>query len=265
MATISEIYQLTLQNRTSINAIKDKAKTSTEFQDAGALLDTDILRVVRGSDSFKTTVGAVKAISGSGDLNVQSDWSQANALADDFIKNKPVNLSDFNNDIGIGGGDMLKAIYDSDNNGVVDDAERLNGQLPSFYDQNAHVANNDLHVDATLKAALSGANGPSNLNVFATMADVDNLTTDEKNAIQAANVPSALNPFATVDDIVGGTIYDTDGRWAKYPGNVLLSPQTNDIKYNFWESATLFVRAAQFNGGDDTNISNYTILDSIEF
>lgn len=32
-----------------------------------------------------------------------------------------------------GGGDMLKSTYDTDDNGVVDDSERLDNQLPSYY------------------------------------------------------------------------------------------------------------------------------------
>lgn len=32
-----------------------------------------------------------------------------------------------------GSGDMLKSVYDTDNNGKVDDADKLGGQLPSFY------------------------------------------------------------------------------------------------------------------------------------
>lgn len=33
----------------------------------------------------------------------------------------------------LGGGDMLKATYDSDDDGVVDDASKLGGQLPAYY------------------------------------------------------------------------------------------------------------------------------------
>ena len=99
MATIDEVYQLALQNRTAINSIKDKAKQTGDFSDAGVLQDTDEVRVVRGGASLKSTVGAIKAASGGGDLNVQSDWLQSDIGADDFIKNKPTNLSDFNNDL----------------------------------------------------------------------------------------------------------------------------------------------------------------------
>lgn len=33
----------------------------------------------------------------------------------------------------IGGGDMLKAVYDTDDDGIVDNSEKLGGQLPTYY------------------------------------------------------------------------------------------------------------------------------------
>ena len=39
-------------------------------------------------------------IASGAEVNVQSDWSQSDNTADDFIKNKPTNVSDFNNDSG---------------------------------------------------------------------------------------------------------------------------------------------------------------------
>lgn len=72
---------------------------------------------------------------------IQSDWTQANNVALDFIKNKPtipaaqVN-SDWNATSGVAQilnkptlpatvGDMLKSVYDTDVDGVVDSAERI--------------------------------------------------------------------------------------------------------------------------------------------
>ena len=40
----------------------------------------------------------------------------------------------------LGGGDMLTATYDKDKNGVVDDSERLGGQLPGYYAKAAELA-----------------------------------------------------------------------------------------------------------------------------
>lgn len=49
--------------------------------------------------------------------------------------NKSVTALDIKNYVGVGGGggDMLKSVYDTNNDGVVDNSERLNNQLPSFY------------------------------------------------------------------------------------------------------------------------------------
>lgn len=54
-------------------------------------------------------------------------------------------------DIGdLGGGDMLKATYDASNNGVVDDSEKLGGQLPSYYAKAADIPtiSTDISADA---------------------------------------------------------------------------------------------------------------------
>lgn len=42
---------------------------------------------------------------------------------------------------GSGTGDMLKATYDADGDGIVDDAEKLGGQLPGYYAKAADVPN----------------------------------------------------------------------------------------------------------------------------
>lgn len=42
---------------------------------------------------------------------------------------------------GSGAGDMLKATYDADGDGIVDDAEKLGGQLPGYYAKAADVPN----------------------------------------------------------------------------------------------------------------------------
>ena len=42
---------------------------------------------------------------------------------------------------GSGAGDMVRATYDADDDGIVDDAERLGGQLPDYYAKAADVPN----------------------------------------------------------------------------------------------------------------------------
>ena len=45
-------------------------------------------------------------IAAGAEVNVQPDWSQSDTSADDFIKNKPTNLSDFTNDLDLIDNDM---------------------------------------------------------------------------------------------------------------------------------------------------------------
>ncbi len=52
---------------------------------------------------------------------------------------------------GEGDGDMKKNVYDTNNNGIVDNSEKLGGQLPSYYavksEVDAHLADNAKHVN----------------------------------------------------------------------------------------------------------------------
>ena len=52
---------------------------------------------------------------------IQSDWTQTNTAALDFIKNKPTLPATV--------GDMLKSVYDTDNDGIVDFAEALKTEV----------------------------------------------------------------------------------------------------------------------------------------
>ena len=54
---------------------------------------------------------------------------------------------------GTGAGDMTKAVYDTDNDGIVDNAEQLGGQLPSYYAAAASLSN---YVPTSDKGANSG-------------------------------------------------------------------------------------------------------------
>ena len=63
-----------------------------------------------------TTTDATKALS-----------ANQGKILDDKIKSINTNLEN------LGAGDMLKSVYDTDGDGVVDNADRLGGQLPSYY------------------------------------------------------------------------------------------------------------------------------------
>ena len=95
----------TLSNQTDLqNALNAKANTSSLAAVATSGNYTDLIN--------KPTIPAAQ---------IQSDWTQANNAAVDFIKNKPTLPATV--------GDMLKSTYDTDNDGVVDFAEALKTEV----------------------------------------------------------------------------------------------------------------------------------------
>lgn len=63
-------------------------------------------------------------------------------------------------------GDMFKAVYDSNNSGVVDDSERLNNQLASFYlNRVNHTGSQDISTITGLQTALDNKLDDSQLGV----------------------------------------------------------------------------------------------------
>ena len=66
--------------------------------------------------------------------NVLTSTSTTNALSAAQGKVLDEKIAAINTDLAEkGAGDMLKSVYDTNNSGVVDDAEKLGGQLPSYY------------------------------------------------------------------------------------------------------------------------------------
>ncbi len=77
---------------------------------------------------------------------------------------------------GGGSGDMLKSTYDTDNDGIVDNSERLNSQLPSHYlDRANHTGSQDISTITGLQAGLDGkvaiVNKGTSANVTGGIAD----------------------------------------------------------------------------------------------
>lgn len=50
----------------------------------------------------------------------------------------------------IGAGDMAKSVYDTDNSGIVDDSEKLGGQMPEYYGTAAAVTAAQAKADAAM-------------------------------------------------------------------------------------------------------------------
>ena len=110
MATVEETYKIALENRNAINLIKDKAKTTDEFPLVSAV-DTDLVRVTRGCVSSHTPVSDIRALTGAGEDNVQANWDETNTGLDAYIRNKPIALSEFIDDINAGGGGGVAGVF----------------------------------------------------------------------------------------------------------------------------------------------------------
>lgn len=79
---------------------------------------------------IKTKINAAKTTIN----NTLTSTSTTEALSAAQGKVLDEKISGILSDIGnLGGGDMLKATYDSNGDGVVDDAAKLGGKLPSYY------------------------------------------------------------------------------------------------------------------------------------
>ncbi len=93
----------------------------------------------------------------------------------------------FGNIPGIGGGDMDKSTYDTDNSGVVDDAQKLNNQLPSYYLDRANHSNAQL---ASTIVDLAGAIDDRVAGLLVAGANITFTYNDPANTLTIASTAS---------------------------------------------------------------------------
>lgn len=116
---------------------------------------------------------------------------------------------------GTGVGDMLKSTYDQDNDGVVDNAEKLGGELPSYY-QPAITANGVLQGNGsgTITAKTVDTAPSSNGTNLITSGAVYNAV-KRTDAIDAANTSYSTKMaraiYATTTDLTAGSSSLTSG------------------------------------------------------
>lgn len=123
--------------------------------------------------------------------------------ADVYKKNETYTKDEVNKAIGdkivaIGGGDMAQSIYDVNMNGVVDDSEKLGGQLPEYY---ATKAETEAAKTAADEAAAKADNAQEAANNAQTSADNAKTTAD-------AAATTATSAKTTADNAMpksGGT------------------------------------------------------------
>lgn len=133
----------------------------------------------------------------------------------------------------MGGGDMMKASYDINGDGVVDDSERLGGQLPAFYATADH-----LHPD---KADLVDGKVP-----LEQLPAMDVIPVNHASSATTYGVGStaAFGHCKTIDSLARTTYVSGEALAAKQ-GNVL---------YNMLGGKTLWVGPEESRGSDANTI-----------
>ena len=91
------------------------------------------------------------------DVDFSPYFLQLQTLIEDYKANSAQSLADLQDaidNIVAGTGEMLKVAYDTNNSGVVDDSEKLGGQLPNYYATSTQVNN----AQSSANSAQSTAN-----------------------------------------------------------------------------------------------------------
>jgi hypothetical protein len=95
----------------------------------------------------------------------------------------------------LGAGDMTKATYDQNRNGIVDDSEKLGGQLPFYYATKAQADGNTKSIDII------------NRNLLAIIAYIEAYT---EAVISGLSDNYVIYEFDSDTEIIDGALYDTD-------------------------------------------------------
>lgn len=133
--------------------------------------------------------------------------STTDALSAAMGKSLKDAIDSITTDIGdMGGGDMMKASYDANNDGVVDDSEKLGGQLPQYYAKASDLNSkaNQFHTHSIYV----NQNAFSNVKIGTTTISADS-TTDTLNIAAGNNItltPNASNNQITI--AATNTTYD---------------------------------------------------------
>lgn len=122
---------------TSQSAWETQKQINDNFSDLDTnKVDKDGSKVLSDNNYTDEEKTKLANIESGAQVNVQSDWAQSVASADDFIKNKPTNTSDFIND-GDGQSPFATEAYVEENGGKIDSISVNN--VPQTIDANKNV------------------------------------------------------------------------------------------------------------------------------
>lgn len=100
----SEAYAKGTRNGTAVSSDDPAYHNNAKYWSDQAVatlnnkVDKEAGKGLSSNDFTNALKDKLDGIATGAEVNVQSDWSQSDNTADDFIKNKPLNLSDFSND-----------------------------------------------------------------------------------------------------------------------------------------------------------------------
>jgi hypothetical protein len=174
----------------------------------------------------------------------------------------------------LGAGDMLRSVYDTTNNGVVDDAERLGGVLASAFALLASPAFSGTPTAPTPSGASNDTSIATTQFVRSLIAALSGAALGLATLDASSKVPAAQLP-AYVDDILefanlaafpatgeSGVIYvalDTN-RTYRWSGTAYVVIAAGDVNTVFSRSGNIVAEAGDYNSAQITNNSSVSGL-----
>lgn len=179
--------------------------------DNKTVLDTITDALIKGLEDIATSLAGITGVTNS-----------VNGSATELVTAKAV--ADYVQVLG--GGDMTRAIYDANLDGIVDNAEKLGGELPSYY-QSA----TDNRLTTVAKTIVDAINELANkeVSVLDTAEEIKANTSDGK----AAGAIGVKELFEEVNNSLG-TYYDEDTETLYIQGS------TSNYTYDS-ETETLYI------------------------
>lgn len=189
--TKTEVNAL-LTAKADVSAIP--TKTSDLTNDSNFVVDANYVH----TDNNYTTAEKNKlaGIAAGAEVNVQSDWTQADSSADDFIKNKPsipAKTSDLTNDSGF----ITSAAIPTNVSAFNNDA----GYLDEIPDDSVGLN----QLDSTIVNALNNINNKANTADLATVA----FSGDYDDLINGPTIPTKTSELTNDSNFVSNTSYAT--------------------------------------------------------
>lgn len=173
--------------------VSDSTSVTIKLQNGyGNDLDTVAIPLADSTNSkaglmSPTEKSKLAGIASGAEVNVQSDWNQTSTNADDFIKNKPTNLSDFTNDEGfITLSDVPPGVAASSTTPKMDGTASVGSETK--YAKGDHV-----HPSDTSRVAKSGDTMTGSLTF-----DPGKNIVFKTNAVSSASIPAREYAFGTL-------------------------------------------------------------------